>query len=168
MSLTFTTIRFPLCSCLCALAALFLLAIPGAAQNAAVLNTLTLTDDQGVEVSLSSGFSSAETQYTAEVAYSVVYVEVTGTATSPDAVHPLGTDSESKLGHQIALNRGSTTTINVEARASGKTTTRYTITVTSTPASKEAKLRDLMLDPGGSPRLLTRIQSSTRPGSPTR
>ena len=148
MSLTFTTTRFPLYSCLCALAALVLLAIPGAAQNTATLTVLTLEDDQGTNVPLSPTFASATIQYTATVAYSVVYVEVEGTASSGDTVHPLGIDSESKQGHQIALNRGSTTTINVDARASGKTTTTYTVTVTSTPASTDAELADLRLSDG--------------------
>ena len=146
MSLTFTTTRFPLYSCLCALAALVLLAIPGAAQNAATLDGLTLTDDQGNNVPLSPSFSSAETQYTATVPYSVVYVEVAGSS-SADDVYLLGTDSMDKQGHQIALNRGRTTTINVEARASGKTTTRYTVVVTSSPASTDAKLDGLAISP---------------------
>ena len=47
MSLTFATTRFPLCSCLCALAALVLLAIPGAAQNTATLTVLTLDGRPG-------------------------------------------------------------------------------------------------------------------------
>ena len=130
-------------------AALFLLAIPGAAQNAAILdgNGLTLTNDQGNNVPLSPSFSSTQTQYTATVAYSVVYVEVEGES-SADDVYLLGTDSMDKQGHQIALNRGGTTTINVEARASGKTTTRYTVVVTSTAASTDAKLDGLTLTPG--------------------
>ena len=149
MSFTFTTSRFPLCSCLCALAALVLLAIPGAAQDAARLTTLSLTTDAGGTVTLDPDpFAPATTSYTATVPYSVVYVEVAGTATSPDEVHPQGTDSESKQGHQIALNRGSTTTIRVEARATGKTTTTYTVTVTSSPASTDAILTNLTLSAG--------------------
>ena len=145
MSLTFTTTRFPLCSCLCALAALVLLAIPGAAQDAATLdnvNGLTLTDDQAGSVPLDPPtFSSTQTQYTATVPYSVVYVVVVATSASADQVHILNPDNDMTLtGHQVALNRGGTTTINVEARATGKTTTRYTVVVTSTAASTDAKL----------------------------
>ncbi|MDE2812338.1 MAG: cadherin-like beta sandwich domain-containing protein [Gemmatimonadota bacterium] len=145
---SFTQTRSPLWSCLCALAALFLLAPPGAAQDAATLDGLTLTDDQGNGVSLTPTFGSATTSYTATVPYSVKYVTVAATATAPDSPTYEKDDDGTRDGQQINLNRGTTTKTWVEARAAGKTTTRYNITVTSTPASTDAKLDGLSLSPG--------------------
>ena len=146
---SFTQTRSPLWSCLCALAALFLLATPLAAQDAATLNSLTLIDDQGNTVNLSPAFDPATTSYTASVPYSVKYVEVSATSSADNIRLVTGDSDLNRLGHQVNLSRGSTTGITVEAHATGKTTTRYTIAVRSTPASTDAKLDGLSLSPGG-------------------
>ena len=125
-------------------AALFLSATSLAAQNSATLTDLTLTTNAGETVTLDPDpFAPATTSYTATVPYSVIYVTVA--ATSADDVHYLFTDSNTLSGEQVNLNRGSTKTIHVEARASGKSTTRYTVVVTSTPASTDAELDGLAL-----------------------
>ncbi len=103
---------------------------------------------------LSPGFASAATNYSASVPNSIASVMLTPAASDPNATIRLGVNggafnsmSSARAGDQLALKVGSNS-INVEVTAPDRTTVRtYTLTITRAP-SANANLAGLELSAG--------------------
>ena len=117
----------------------------------ATLATLTLTDEDTREVTLSPAFYSAITSYTAQVRHDAESITVaavaTTTANTGVAYTPADADANTS-GHQVDLEVG-TATIRVTVTAQDERTKKtYTIRVTRVRLVQDATLQSLTLSAG--------------------
>ena len=112
----------------------------------ATLNALGLEETDGTSISLSPGFASGRTSYTAEVESDVTRITIAATATHSAAsvAYTPATDADNvEDGHQVNLSIGENT-LTVVVTAEDESTQSYTVTVTR--KSDNATLSALALE----------------------
>ena len=112
----------------------------------ATLSALALEETDGTSISLSPGFASGTTSYTAEVEADVTRIAIAATATHSAAsvAYTPATDADTvEDGHQVNLSIGENT-LTVVVTAEDESTQTYTVTVTR--KSSDATLSALVLE----------------------
>ena len=112
----------------------------------ATLSALALEETDGTSISLSPGFASGRTSYTASVAADVTRITIAATATHSAAsvAYTPATDADTvEDGHQVNLSVGENT-LTAVVTAEDESTQSYTVTVTR--KSNDATLSALALE----------------------